>query len=54
MIASPSKLSLASLMSLACKEGNPDIEVSVYRYTYSVHMYIQEDVLDLCLASVMW
>lgn len=31
-------------MSLACEEGNPDMQVSVYRYTYSVHMYIQEDV----------
>lgn len=37
-------------MSLACKEGNPTIRmrVSVYRYRYSVYMYIQEDVLDLC------
>ena len=43
-------------MSLACKEGNPNIRmrVSVYRYRYSVYMYIQEDVLDLCLANVMW
>lgn len=26
-------------MSLACKEGNPDMRVSVYRYRYSVYMY---------------
>lgn len=54
MIASPLRLSLAGLISLACKEGNPGMRVSVYCYTYSIHMYIQEDGLDLCLANVMW